>query len=570
MIQRMYQWLGLRRFRRKILIVFLFFSILPILSIGFVSKQLADRSLIETYNERNEAHLLNASRLIDRSLEDIVNIQRLILADRSIRQELIQSNEQMSEGAGTIGVDTYRNLQRLLSNYLIDQRYVDSVCLFDNWFRSICHGGTAERDAQTFQKEKWYLDALNEHGGELLFSVNVFGNDQETFSYVKSLRNPDEFRLDTIGLLVVTIDKALLEDVNTSAEGDLIVQANDHTVLDTRSDHHNQEGINSRALESQDYIFNEYTNPLSGWTLYSVIDERKLLGQLNNIGAVTFGFGGILSALLIMAMIPLSRKLSRPLSQLYDSAINLFDNPSDEQKSGLDELKVINGTFRRVASQNKQLSERLMEAKLREKEAELRLLQAQINPHFLYNTLSSIYWMAQMQKQLDIAQMAVSLSESFKISLNNGRERIPLKKELEHIRHYMTIQNLRFKNKFHYVEEIDDSLLEREVIKLLLQPIIENAIVHGLEKKKGTGCVVLSGRKEEGMLVFRIKDDGVGMEQTAKAMSGFGLNNVLERIKLYYGEESGLDIVSEVQQGTVVTMRLALKEGGFNATNNDC
>ncbi|WP_197284137.1 histidine kinase [Bacillus sp. JCM 19041] len=305
--------------------------------------------------------------------------------------------------------------------------------------------------------------------------------------------------------------------------------------------------------------------------MYSVIDEAKLLGQLNNIGAVTFGLGGVLSALLILAMIPVSRKLSGPLSQLYDSAINLFENPSDEQKSGLDELKVIDGTFRRVASQNKQLNERLMEAKLREKEAELRLLQAQINPHFLYNTLSSIYWMAQMQKQPDIAQMAVSLSESFKISLNNGRERIPLKKELEHIKHYMTIQNLRFKGKFHYVEEIDDSLLEREVIKLLLQPIIENAIVHGLEKKKGIGCVVLSGWREEGMLVFQVKDDGVGMVQTAQAMTGFGLKNVHERIQLYYGEESKLDIVSTVQQGTVVTIRLALKEeGGYNATNNHC
>ncbi|WP_054705998.1 hypothetical protein [Bacillus sp. JCM 19041] len=219
MIQRVYQWLGLRRFRRKILIVFLLFSILPILFIGFVSKQLADRSLIETYNERNEAHLLNASKLIDRSLEDIVNIQRLILADRSIRQELIRSNEQVTEGAGTIGVDTYRNLQQLLSNYLIDQRYVDSVCLFDNWFRSVCHGGMAERDAQTFQTEKWYLDALKENGGELLFSENVLGNDPETFSYVKSLRDPDEFRLDTIGLLVVTIDKALLEDVTQVQKG---------------------------------------------------------------------------------------------------------------------------------------------------------------------------------------------------------------------------------------------------------------------------------------------------------------------------------------------------------------
>lgn len=508
MFQQLYQLLGLSRFRRKILIIFLLFSIMPILFIGFVSKQLADRSLIETYRERNQAQLVNASKLIDRSLEDIVNIQRLILADRSIRHELVRSNEQVYEGDETIGVDTYRNLQRLLSNYLVDQRYVDSVCLFDAFFRSVCHGGSAEREAQTFQTKKWYLDALNENGGELLFAENVLAEEKDTFSYVKSLRNPEEFKLDRIGLLVVTIDKSLLEDVNTSQESDLIVQSEDYTVLDTRTDGGKSDGVDEASLESENYIFDAYTNSASGWKLYSVISEDKLLGQLNNIGAVTLALGGGMSVLLMIVMIPVSRRLSGPLSQVYESAIQLFGWPPNEQKRGLDELKVIDGTFKRVAFQHKQLNERLMEAKLREKEAELKLLQAQINPHFLYNTLSSIYWLAKMKKQSEIAQMAISLSESFKISLNNGKEHIPLQKELEHIRHYITIQNIRFRGKFQYKEEIDDRLLNVEIIKLLLQPLIENAIIHGLEKKESTGRVLLRAFVEGDTLVFQIKDDG--------------------------------------------------------------
>lgn len=561
MFQQLYQLFGLSRFRRKILIIFLLFSIMPILFIGFVSKQLADRSLIETYKERNQAQLVNASKLIDRSLEDIVNIQRLILADRSIRHELVRSNEQVYEGDETIGVDTYRNLQRLLSNYLVDQRYVDSVCLFDAFFRSVCHGGSAEREAQTFQTKKWYLDALNENGGELLFAENVLAEEKDTFSYVKSLRNPEEFKLDRIGLLVVTIDKSLLEDVNTSQESDLIVQAEDYTVLDTRTDGGKSDGVDKASLESENYIFDAYTNSASGWKLYSVISEDKLLGQLNNIGAVTLALGGGMSVLLMIVMIPVSRRLSGPLSQVYESAIQLFGWPPNEQKRGLDELKVIDGTFKRVAFQHKQLNERLMEAKLREKEAELKLLQAQINPHFLYNTLSSIYWLAKMKKQSEIAQMAISLSESFKISLNNGKEHIPLQKELEHIRHYITIQNIRFRGKFQYKEEIDDRLLNVEIIKLLLQPLIENAIIHGLEKKESTGRVLLRAFVEGDTLVFQIKDDGVGMEHTSQAMHGFGLKNVHERIQLYYGGKSGLTIASAVNQGTVVTVRLQLRKG---------
>ncbi|GIN12563.1 sensor histidine kinase YesM [Shouchella clausii] len=561
MFQQLYQLLGLSRFRRKLLIVFLLFSIMPILFIGFVSKQLADRSLIETYKERNQAQLVNASKLVDRSLEDIVNIQRLILADPSIRHELVSSNEQVYEGDETIGVDTYRNLQRLLSNYLVDQRYVDSVCLFDAFFRSVCHGGSAEREAQTFQTKKWYLDALNENGGELLFAENVLAEETDTFSYVKSLRNPEEFKLDRIGLLVVTIDKSLLEDVHTSQESDLIVQAGDYTVLDTRTDGGIIAGVDEASLESENYIFDAYTNSASGWKLYSVISEDKLLGQLNNIGAVTLALGGGMSVLLMGAMIPVSRRLSGPLSQVYESAIQLFGWPPNEQKRGLDELKVIDGTFKRVASQHKQLNERLMEAKLREKEAELKLLQAQINPHFLYNTLSSIYWLAKMRKQSEIAQMAISLSESFKISLNNGKEHIPLQKELEHIRHYFTIQNIRFRGKFQYKEEVDDRLLNIEILKLLLQPLIENAIIHGLEKKKSTGHVLLRAFVEGDTLVFQIKDDGIGMEHPSQAMHGFGLKNVHERIQLYYGGKSGLTITSVVDQGTVVTIRLQLGKG---------
>jgi two-component system, sensor histidine kinase YesM len=570
LFQQLYQLLGLSRFRRKILIVFLLFSIMPILFIGFVSKQLADRSLIETYKERNQAQLVNASKLIDRSLEDIVNIQRLILADPSIRHELVSSNEQVYEGDETIGIDTYRNLQRLLSNYLVDQRYVDSVCLFDAFFRSVCHGGSAEREAQTFQTKKWYLDALNENGGELLFAENVLAEEKDTFSYVKPLRNPEEFKLDRIGLLVVTIDKSLLEDVHTSQESDLIVQAGDYTVLDTRTDGGTIDGVDEASLESENYIFDAYTNSASGWKLYSVISEDKLLGQLNNIGAVTFALGGGMSVLLMIVMIPVSRQLSGPLSQVYESAIQLFGWPPNEQKRGLDELKVIDGTFKRVASQHKQLNERLMEAKLREKEAELKLLQAQINPHFLYNTLSSIYWLAKMKKQSEIAQMAISLSESFKISLNNGKEHIPLQKELEHIRHYITIQNIRFRGKFQYKEEVDDRLLNVEIIKLLLQPLIENAIIHGLEKKKSTGHVLLRAFVEGDTLVFQIKDDGVGMEHTSLAMHGFGLKNVHERIQLYYGGKGELTIASAVDQGTVVTVRLQLRKERFYAPGSHC
>ncbi|MDU5948358.1 MAG: sensor histidine kinase, partial [Paenibacillus macerans] len=193
---------------------------------------------------------------------------------------------------------------------------------------------------------------------------------------------------------------------------------------------------------------------------------------------------------------------------------------------------------------------------LKEREAELRALQAQIKPHFLYNTLDSIYWMATIQNNQDVAQMAFSLSESFKLSLNKGKETIPVYKELQHIEHYMTIQNIRYNHRFKYIEDVPSQIKSMEILKLLLQPLVENAIYHGLEPKVGEGTVSLQGAMEGGFLTFVIEDDGVGIEDMEQTEQGYGLRNVKERIKRFYGEASELIIDSKPGSGTRVELRI--------------
>lgn len=216
-----------------------------------------------------------------------------------------------------------------------------------------------------------------------------------------------------------------------------------------------------------------------------------------------------------------------------------------------------------MTKENQKLNEQLIRLQLKEREAELRALQAQIKPHFLYNTLDSIYWMAVLQNNHDIAKMAISLSESFKLSLNNGKEFIPVAKELEHIQHYMTIQNMRHNNRFQYIQKVDPALMDKEILKLLLQPLVENAIYHGLEPKVGKGTVRLTGKIESGFITFTIEDDGVGMEDLEAIEKGYGLRNVRERLSLYYGVDSRFTISSEVNRGTRVEIRFPMetKEG---------
>jgi two-component system, sensor histidine kinase YesM len=172
-----------------------------------------------------------------------------------------------------------------------------------------------------------------------------------------------------------------------------------------------------------------------------------------------------------------------------------------------------------------------------------------------------MYWMASLENNHEVAKMAVALSETFKLSLNNGKDMIPVSKELEHIKHYLTIQNLRFNKRFLYEEEVDPRLLDKEILKLLLQPLVENAIYHGLEPKVGKGTIKLTGSLEDEWIIFTVCDDGVGIADLEATRNGYGMQNVRERLYLCYGEGSELTVSSKVNEGTKVEIRFREKGG---------
>ena len=213
---------------------------------------------------------------------------------------------------------------------------------------------------------------------------------------------------------------------------------------------------------------------------------------------------------------------------------------------------------------------------------EFDTLQSQINPHFLYNTLDIIVWMIENEQKAEAVKVVTALARFFRISLSKGKSIITVHDELEHVRNYLMIQHMRFKNKFSYYIDAADDCLELASLKLMLQPLVENAIYHGMEFMDGDGEITLKVWKEGGDLYFTVRDNGLGMTReqveslfsdsilvTSKKGSGIGVKNVNERIKLYFGEEYGLRIDSEPDEGTEITIRLPavpysriLAEGG--------
>ena len=202
-------------------------------------------------------------------------------------------------------------------------------------------------------------------------------------------------------------------------------------------------------------------------------------------------------------------------------------------------------------------------------QSELEQLKNQINPHFLYNTLDIIVWMIENEKQADAVKVVTALARFFRISLSRGKSIIPVRDELEHVRNYLMIQHMRFKNRFTYEIEADEDVMELASVKLILQPLVENAVYHGMEFMDGDGEIRIRVYRDGEDLYMKVSDNGLGMtKEQVKGMftdkphvksgsgSGIGVRNVNERIRLYFGQEYGLSIESELDEGTVVTIHM--------------
>ena len=210
------------------------------------------------------------------------------------------------------------------------------------------------------------------------------------------------------------------------------------------------------------------------------------------------------------------------------------------------------------------------------RKSEFDTLQSQINPHFLYNTLDIIVWMIENENSDKAVNIVTALAKFFRISLSKGKNIITVKDEVEHVRNYLMIQNMRFKNRFEYSIDVDEEVLSYSSLKLMLQPLVENAIYHGMEFMDGDGEIDVKVFKEDDSLYFTITDNGLGMSEDmvetllskdfvpSKKGSGIGVKNVNERIKLYFGSEYGLKVESEPDEGTKITIHLPAVVYGEN------
>ncbi len=263
----------------------------------------------------------------------------------------------------------------------------------------------------------------------------------------------------------------------------------------------------------------------------------------------------------------------QPIERLEEAAARIAEGSLDEKLGDTEiaELRNLTHQVNIMADRLKSMMEKSSQDQRNLRKAELRTLQAQINPHFLYNTLDAIVWKAEAGDKDEVIQLTDALSNFFRISLSSGADSIPISQEKKHIEGYLRIQQTRYRDIMKYEIDIPDEIGDIYILKLLLQPLVENALYHGLKIKRGGGIITVTGRREEDYLVFSVKDTGLGMtpEQLAQlnermkkgqpsvseGNGGFGLVNVNLRIRLYYNQTEGLSISSD-ENGTTVSFRV--------------
>lgn len=339
---------------------------------------------------------------------------------------------------------------------------------------------------------------------------------------------------------------------------------------------------NIEMLDNNIYILTELIqDDIQYYIYYQTKDMERVNSQLNgeiNRFFKVCAFGVIFIAIIVVILTRyLTRGIIKPINELH-SAIQQIAQGNFQARADVstgDEIEVLAAGFNGMAENMQVMIDQIKTDERKMRKADLRLLQEQINPHFLYNTLDTIIWLIEADQPQQAVDIVVALSSFFRLVLSKGKEHISIREEEQHISSYLGIQEARYRDILEYEINIDKVLYGYQILKMTLQPLVENALYHGIKYKRAKGRIYISGEKGNDVITLTVQDNGVGMEPEEleflqkeierpcqETEKGYGLANVNERLRMYYGPEYGLNITSEKGKGTRVTVTIpALKAG---------
>ncbi|MFV0528708.1 MAG: sensor histidine kinase [Lachnospiraceae bacterium] len=572
-----HSWNRKRKLKWQIVIAIIIISFISVtvsvLTVYSISKQ----TIQNQYIKLAEDNLSAFDIVVDNELETLISTIRNYMLDSQVINVINTPPENPNGRYYDSGSRTA--LYNQVTNMFNQLSMAEGVFLFDNYNRYYMDlkNGKNTSPYLTYYKEEaekesaWYQAVQETRGKEIFWNGDVLNPDNTAcFSIIKKLNDKTNYQEE--GIMIVTVRKTFLQAIYSELNTRNIVM-----LLDESDNYVTQIGQNegtddffnayqnrTEDTEAEKFLYLEQMNETTGWKFITGIEKNELYEENVFISSYIRILLLIVIGAIFVISILVTNGIYKPLRKL-EEAVGEINRGKRQIETEFDksEIGIIGDTIKRVVNNNLYLERQIVDVELSKKKAQFLLLQAQINPHYLYNTLNSIYILALKYKAQDIGQMVLSLSDMFKLTLNEGKGYIHVHGEITYVENYMRVMNYRFKNRFKVYMDIDDDILECYMLKFLLQPFVENSIIHGLEQKVGEGSVIISGNKVDEDIEFKIFDDGIGFDVQGKQTAGYGIQNVIERIHLIYGDEYGVQITSTLGEGTTVVIRIPLRDLAF-------
>ncbi|MZQ83192.1 HAMP domain-containing protein [Paenibacillus sp. 5J-6] len=547
-----------------------------------------------SYQLSADAVEMNSKHYISEIIQQVnINIQSYItnMEDISMLASTNKDVKYYITGNSFISEEERRPYEKRISDLfqsiLITRKDIASIMVFGYNNRFVSDRRITSLNTNSgFEEQPWYKQAKAEGGKSVISAPHVQNIIQNEYRWVVSLsrelKSADGITGE--GIFLVDLNLSVLNEIcshiNLGKRGYVFIIDKDGSLV-----YHPQQKLINSNLKTEmidkvqqsgsgSFVTGEgnkkriYTIQEThfGWKIVGVAYASELIANQNqiNLSYLLWTILALVIALYLSFFI--SRHLSRPIKLLQSSMKQVekgdFSIRSEFQSGN--EIGQLSQTFNIMVGRIKDLMNQIIQNEESKRKSEMKLLEAQINPHFLYNTLDSIIWMAERKKHEEVVLMTSSLAKLFRAIINKNNETVPVRVEIEHITNYLLIQTLRYKDKLDFQIDVDPGILDIHIPKIILQPIVENAIYHGIKNSLEPGLVHITGKEDGDTIVFVVADNGVGMEPEKLdhilkmkdgIIRGIGVSNVHERIKLF-GHEFGLSFRSEKWEGTEVTIVL--------------
>ena len=561
-MKKLLHWFNGIKLRYKLAIFYSLFCFLPVMLLFWLSF-LQMRSIIDDKGKMNlQSYLQQSVSSMDRTLDGYNSLSDYIAFDRTLA-------EAFSMEYGT-PYEQYEQLTQKVDPILRTASYfhggMQQITIYTD--NGMVKHDTTVAPVSEIEETDWYQKTL-EHPG-----LNWFANYQEETLF-SARKLAFSGAREGVNILYMDVDyqklftpyaETLISECGlyiTDQDGKLVFEESRFSGKNQNYDLTYSEFLEQRDRGSTDYIILCEQSNTTGWTvwLYQPVglagEAMRPIGVMAGVTILICIFAAVLAYFITSGMVSgRIERLTCLMQEVQEGSMDMQMESDDR-----DEIGMLYRGFGSMMKRIRTLINEVYLSKITQKEAELKALQAQINPHFLYNTLSLINWKALAAGEEDISRMTLALSTFYRTALNRGRNVLQVETELSNTRAYLEIQSMLHDGDFDYEIEAQTEILQCESLNLILQPLVENAIHHGIEEKTdGRGKITVRGWKEDNCVWFMVEDNGVGMEQEVAdkiltmESKGYGVRNVDERIRLCYGEKYAMKVESVVGKGTKMTI----------------